>query len=118
MSGMSLHGGLEWPLCEAVEVKPGLTWNLQDVGDARVVGRLLRAADTEANQFKREVLHSTKLKGIGDLKRADIRHGDAEYGVCLAGLQTCFSSVFLHYASFPSFWNGNVYSLPLYARSI
>jgi hypothetical protein len=32
----SLHGSLERPLHEVVEVKPGLHWRLQDVGDARV----------------------------------------------------------------------------------
>ena len=31
------HGGLERPLCKAVQVKPGLPWRPQDVGDARVI---------------------------------------------------------------------------------
>ena len=34
--GVSLHGGIERPLCKAVEVNPGLPWRLQDVGVARV----------------------------------------------------------------------------------
>lgn len=36
MSGVSLHGGLERPLCKAMKVKPGLPWRLQDVRDATV----------------------------------------------------------------------------------
>ena len=38
VAGLSLHGGLERPLCEVVKVKPGLSWRPQDVGDARDVG--------------------------------------------------------------------------------
>jgi hypothetical protein len=36
VAGASLHGDTERPLCEAVKVKPGLPWRLQDAGDARV----------------------------------------------------------------------------------
>ena len=55
MAGVSLNGGLEVPLCEAVRLKPGLPWGPQDVGDARAVGSLLRrAANREWNQPKRE----------------------------------------------------------------
>lgn len=55
MSGVSLHGGLERPLCEAVKVKPGLPWGPQDVGDARLVGYLPRkAADWVWSQPRRE----------------------------------------------------------------
>ena len=43
VSGVSLHGDLERPLCEAVKVKPGLPWrDSQDVGEAEAVGYLLR----------------------------------------------------------------------------
>lgn len=41
---MSLHGGLERPLCEAVNVKSGLPWRFQNVGDATTEGYLLRKA--------------------------------------------------------------------------
>jgi hypothetical protein len=40
------------------------------------------------NPRERHVLQSTKLKGVGDLKTFDIRHGDAEIGACPAGLQS------------------------------
>lgn len=70
MSGVSLHGGPERPLDEAVKVNLGLLWRPQDVIDARVVGHLSRkAAIREWNQSKREtLLQSTKLKGVGDQK--------------------------------------------------
>lgn len=42
------------------------------------------------NPRERCVLQSTKLKGAGDLKSSDIRHGDAEFGACPAGLQSFF----------------------------
>lgn len=42
----SLSGGQEWPLHEAVTVKPGLHWILQDIRDARAVGSLLRELQT------------------------------------------------------------------------
>lgn len=42
MSGVSLHGGPEGPLCEAKKVKPGWPWRAQYVGDARAVGYLSR----------------------------------------------------------------------------
>ena len=43
----------------------------------------------------------------------DIRRGDAEFGVCPAGFQSCFGPVFPHYAPFPTFWNDNVYPVPV-----
>lgn len=46
------------------------------------------------------MLQSTTLTGVGDLKSSDIRRGDAEFGVCLAGLQSCFGRVFPHDAPF------------------
>lgn len=39
---VSLHGGLERPLCKAMKVKPGLPWRPQNVGDARAVGYFQR----------------------------------------------------------------------------
>ena len=52
---LSLHGGLERKLHEAVKVKPRLLWCLQDVGDVRVMEYLLRkATNKEWNQPKKE----------------------------------------------------------------
>jgi hypothetical protein len=60
------------------------------------------------------VLQSTKLKGVADLKMLfDIRHGDAEFGVCPAVFRSCFCPVFPHSAPYPMFENSNVYSVPL-----
>lgn len=44
VSGVSLHGGLERPLCEAMKFKPGLHWKTQDISCARVVGYLSKRA--------------------------------------------------------------------------
>ena len=72
MTGKFLHGGSEKLFHEAVMVKPGLLWRLQDVEDARVMRFLpSKAAEQVWSQLKREkcsVLKSTKLKGSGDLK--------------------------------------------------
>ena len=69
VSGVSLHAGLQRPLCETLKVKPGWPQRPQDVGDARVEGCLpRRAADREWNHPKRCVLQSIKLKEVGDLK--------------------------------------------------
>ena len=48
----------------------------------------------------------------GSEEHFDISHGDAEFGVCPDGFQSCFGPVFPHYAPCPTFWNGNVYSVP------
>ena len=77
MSGISLNGGLERPLCEAVKLKPGLPWRPQNVGDARAIGYLSRrAANREWNQPKRK-----KCVSVNKAERSwrseeyfDIRH--------------------------------------------
>jgi hypothetical protein len=64
----SLHGCPERPLCEAVKVKPGWPWRLQDVGDGRVVGcQPRKAANREWNQ--REVCCSQQ-RGSQEIWRA------------------------------------------------
>lgn len=55
MSGVSLHGGPERPLCEAVKMKPESPWRPQDAGDARDTVYLpRRAAEQVWNQCQRE----------------------------------------------------------------
>ena len=117
---VSLHGGPERLLCEAVVVKPGLPWRSQDVGDARAVGFMLRkVANREWNQPKRK-----KYVAVNKAERSwsshecfDIRHGDAIWS-----FPSCFfillSSRISSLAPFPPFWNGNVYSVPFYAGSM
>ena len=52
MIGVPLHGGPERPLPEAVRVKPGLGWRVED---ARAMGSLSRKAAGQAwNQLQRE----------------------------------------------------------------
>ena len=43
----------------------------------------------------------------------DIRHGDAQFGVCPAGFQSYFGPVFPYYVPFPPFWDNNVYPVSL-----
>ena len=104
-----------------MKVKPGLPWRPQDIGNARAMGYLpRRATNREWNQSKKK-----KCVAVNKAERSwrseehfDIRHGDAEFGVCPADFSSCFSLVFSYYAPFPPIWNSNVYSVPLYVGSI
>ena len=86
-----------------MKLKPGLPWRSQDVGDARVMGCLLRKADNrEWNQPKRKKwLRSTKLSRVGDLKRALTSDMEMQFGVCPGGFRSCFGPVFPHYIPLP-----------------
>ena len=66
VSGMTLNGGLERTLCEAVKLKSGLSWRLKDVGDDRAMGYLQRRAANRDGTSPREraMLQSTKLKAV------------------------------------------------------
>ena len=69
---------------QAMEVKHRLCKRPQDVGDARVVGYLLRkAANREWNQPKREKCVAVNKAEMGwrSEEDLDIRHRDAEFGV-------------------------------------
>lgn len=116
MSGVSLNGGPERPLCEDVK-KPGLPWRTQDVRDARGMGYLLRrAANREWSQPKRKkcVAVNKAKRGWRSEEGFDIRHGDAEFVVYPTGFQSCFGPIFPHHVPFPTFWNDNVCPVPLY----
>ena len=94
-----------------------LFWSLQDVRDARAVGY---AAISKWNQPKREKYISV-IKTERNWRSEecfDIRHGDVEFRVCLAGFQSCFSLVFPRGAPFPPIWDGNVYPMALYVESM
>jgi hypothetical protein len=73
---------------EAVKVKPGLPWRPQEVRDARAVGNLPRkAAHREWNQEgERSVLGNKAERSWRSEEHFDISHGDAELGVCPAGV--------------------------------
>ena len=117
MSGVACHGGPERPLCEAVKMKPGLPWRPQDIGDARVMWYLpRRAANRVWNQPKRET-HVAVNKAERSWGSEDIRHGDADFGVCPAGFQSCFGPVFPHSAP-SSIWNNDVNPVLLYIGSM
>jgi len=70
-----------------VKVNPRLPWRAQDVGDSRLVRYPRKVNNTEWNQPKKK-----KYVGVNKVKRSwrskgcfDIRHEDAEFGVCPAG---------------------------------
>ena len=118
MSRLSLHGGWERPLCEAVKARPGLPGSPQEVGDSRVMGSLLRrAANREYNQPKRK-----KCVAVNKSERSwrseecfDIRHGDAEFETT----HLIFGLALVQDFLIPPFWNGNVYSVPfIYSKCV
>ena len=87
---------------------PGLPWRPQDVGNAR--SPLREAANKEQNQSKRKKCVPVN-KATGSRRSEehfDIRHGDAEFGVCPVVFWSCCGPVCPHYAPFPSIWNGKV----------
>ena len=61
------------------------------------------------------MLQSTKLKGVGDLKSFLTTVMEIKFSLLASGLALV---VFPHYASFPMFWNGNIYPVPLYVGSM
>ena len=79
-------------------------------------GELLTGSGTSPRE--RSVLQSTKLKGVGDLKRVLTSDMEMQSLVSPDGFQSCFGPVFPHYAPFPMFWNGDVYPVPLYVGSM
>ena len=103
---MSLNGGLDRLLREAVKLNPGLSWRPQEDGDARAIGYLLKKATNrkwnQSNKVKCVVVNKAK-KNWRSEQHFDIQHEDAEFGVCLARFPSHFDVVFLHYALFPMF---------------
>lgn len=78
-----------------------------------------KAADMIWNQSKRE-----KCVAVNEAERSwrseepfDISHGDAEFWG-LSCWVSVFGPIFPHYATFPPFWNDNIYSVPLYVGNI
>ena len=111
----------ETTLCEAVKVKPRLPWRPQDVRDARDLdtfqGKLLAGSGTSPRE--RNVLQSTKLKGVGDLKSiltSDMEIQSLELAQLVFGL--ALVQCFLTMSPFFMFWNGHIYSVPLYVGSM
>lgn len=98
VSGVSLHGGLERPLCNAMKVKPGLPWRPQNVGDDRAVGYFQGEILTMESAHEKEVYCSQQRRKELEVWRAlltsDMEIQSLEFAQLLFGL------VFLHYAPF------------------
>lgn len=67
---------------------------------------------------ERSVLHSAKMRGVGELKNFHIRHRDPEFIAFPACFQICIGPVCPHYSLFLPFWISNVYPVPLYVESM
>lgn len=81
--------GTERQLCEAVKVKPGLSWGTQGVGNVRVVKYLpKKAANRELNQL---------LEEMADLKTAltlSMELENLEFALVVSGVAlVCISSL-------------------------
>lgn len=78
-----------------------------------------RAAYREEKHPKREKqIVGSKVGREESSKTLAIRHGAIAFGVCSARFLFCFDVIFIHYAPFPCFWNGYVYSVPLSVGSM
>ena len=97
MSGVSLNGAPGKPLCEAMKMKPGFHQRFQDAGDVRAVGYQPRRAEDQVwNQPKRDkCIAVMKLQDWRAEAFSNIRHGDAEYGVCLLVFGLALAQYFL-----------------------
>jgi hypothetical protein len=99
-----------------VKVRLGLLCRPQNVGDAKAVGcQLRKAANREWSQperRKRAVVTRAERSGRAE-EPFHVRHGDAEFGNCLAGFWSYSGSGFPHYIPFPLCWSGEVYPVLL-----
>ena len=94
---------LERLLCETVKVKHILPWRPQDVRDTRACsGKLLTKSGTSPRERSVFVVNKAERSWSFE-EHFDIRLGDAEFEVCLAGFQSCFGLVFSHWAPFSAF---------------
>jgi hypothetical protein len=103
---MSLHGGLERPLHEAVKVKRGLPWRPQDV--RYMLGKLLTVQETEECVAVNKTERSWKAE-----EGFDIRHGDAVWSLP-SWVLVLLCPAFPQYTSFFPFWNHDAYPVILF----
>lgn len=113
VTGEYLHVGPERPLYEAEKMKCGLHWRPHGVGDARALCYLpKRTANCGSSPRERSVLQTSKLEGVGNLKRpltSNMEMQNLEFALlcfCLALVQYFFTMLL------PSFWNGSAHSVP------
>jgi hypothetical protein len=71
---VSVHGGLEKPLCETLSIKPGFHWRPQDVGNAK------REKYVAVNKAERIWISKEYF---------DIRHENAEFEGHSADFRSC-----------------------------
>ena len=79
-------------------------------------GELLTGYGTNPRERSKKV---AEVEGSGDLKGPlplDMEMQSFQF--CPTGFWSCLSPVVLHSASFPLFWNANIYSVPLLDGSL
>jgi hypothetical protein len=99
MAGVSLHGGLERPLCKAVAWIALETPKGQRCQRNGIPPR--KAANREGNQPKGKKCVAVNRAGRswGAAGRCDIT--EMQFGVCSPGFCSCLGSVFARRAAFP-----------------
>lgn len=111
---------------EAVELKLELRWRLQDASDTRAVKHLLRrAAHAQRDQPKGEVctLQVANPDDLNHLSRVQLKLQTLELQDLICVLRKLSLAVcgpaFPHFAPIPPpFWNGDLYTVPLYTGSM
>ena len=108
MARVSLNGDAEKPSSEAVKLKPGAPLKHRDVGDAKVVDSCQKEMLTGSGTSPRErnMMQSTKLKGVGDLKNilsSDMEMQNLEFAQLVFGL-SLVQNFSLHSLSSPVEW--------------
>lgn len=84
-----------------------------------IAGRERCTQGVGTDRQKREMCGTVNEVQMAEASKSfDIGNGATGFWVCPAGLLSCFGPVCSHYAPILSFWNGNVYSVPLYVRSM
>lgn len=104
-----------------MKLKLKLACILQEVGDARIMGYLMKNVEKkELNQAKRKKRFAVNKaeESWRYEKGFQIRHSDEEFGICPADFCSCFGSLLSHFALFSKFWRDNLCPMPLYIGSM
>lgn len=109
-------------LHEAGNIKPTLQWKFQNIGDARIMGHLLRKAKAQRTVGTRERSCAVDNRaGEVELPRVVkprwLHHEPKARRDLVFSSRSCFSPILPCYVPVPHVWNRNVYFEPVYIRS-
>jgi hypothetical protein len=107
LAGESLHERLERPLCEIVKMKPGCSGDAKmlELSELWISAKESCTQEVEPAQGRKVCCRQQSWKAEA-IYTLGIRHGATGFGVCLAGIWSCFGSVFPHCSLIRPFWNG------------